>query len=1024
MAAEPPFQASPTIFALYGLFFLSGAAGLMYESIWTRYLALLVGHSAYAQILVLTIFLGGMAVGSFAVGRYSERLRNPLTWYAVVEVAVGVLGLLFHPTFRAVSAVAYDSLFPALASSPGAQFTVKWLLAAALILPQSILLGATFPLISAGMLRRCTGRPGAVLSWLYASNSFGAAVGVLLAGFYLVSRFDFPGTLAFAAVLNFAAAAITLVVVRRWKEPVAPQGPARFDQREIASPAATSIRQTKWLLLGAAFGTAVASFAYEIAWIRMLSLVLGSATHSFELMLSAFILGLALGALWVSRYADRWADPLRALGWVQCAMGALAVATLPLYVASFGWISMLIGVFAKTSAGYAGFTIARYAICLAVMLPATFCAGMTLPLITRILYRDGANEAAIGEVYAANTAGSIVGVQLAGLALLPFLGLKLLVIAGGALDVAIGLVLLYVALRRAVTPRQPAIPSLLFASALAVVLGASSVSFDRNLLSSGVYRFGGLPVRGDFTMLFYKDGRTATVTVKRSREGSLIISTNGKPDASVDSEWVAPDAGTKPRSLIDDVSTQVLLPLIAIAHAPQAKTAAVIGQGSGMTSHYLLGSPTLRQLATIEIEPEMIRASQAFRAVNYRDFTDNRSRFVVDDARSYFAGAGHRFDLIVSEPSNPWVSGVAGLFTTEFYARIKQYLSPGGVFAQWMHLYEMNDSLVLNMLAAVQQNFWSYDIYLTDDTDIVVIATSASVVPAPDWSVTEWQMLAKDLNNVPALTPASLDALHLADSKTLSPLVATVRPNSDFAPVLDLSAERARYLLTEATGFENLNTSSFDITAALSGHRMPLASDTAVLANVPKLQMRGRSARLRLTPSDTSDADSAYRAVAQRRRAFDASISARAAPADWHKWVSQLFDVDRDVHDGSAGSVDSALYRRIDEFLDRTNAPLGPRQSAEFLKAADAWDFPVVQRVGDELIGRARSGGKWFSSEYLRDATVVAHLENGDPAGAKAAFDAALPLVRRDAEDYLRTRLLRAYISRQFDPHVNRENGK
>ncbi|HYS70272.1 MAG TPA: hypothetical protein VEM14_08530, partial [Gemmatimonadaceae bacterium] len=123
------------LFALYALFFLSGAAGLMYESIWTRYLALLVGHSAYAQILVLTIFLGGMAVGSFIVGRYSERLRNPLIWYAVVEAAVGVLGLLFHPTFRAVSAAAYDSLFPALAGSPGDQFTVKWLLAASLILP-------------------------------------------------------------------------------------------------------------------------------------------------------------------------------------------------------------------------------------------------------------------------------------------------------------------------------------------------------------------------------------------------------------------------------------------------------------------------------------------------------------------------------------------------------------------------------------------------------------------------------------------------------------------------------------------------------------------------------------------------------------------------------------------------------------------------------------------------------------------------------------------------------------------------
>jgi spermidine synthase len=997
----------------------------MYESIWTRYLALLVGHSAYAQILVLTIFLGGMAVGSFLVGRRSERLRNPLICYAVVEAAVGLLGLLFHPVFRAVSAAAYDSIFPALVASPGAQSAVKWLLAAILILPQSVLLGATFPLISAGILRRWTHRPGAVLSWLYASNSLGAAVGVLLAGFYLVSRFNFPGTLAFAAALNFVVATITVALVRQRKwslqstapsavEPVDPSAAAPALIEPIYPRASALGTDTRWLLLSAAFGTAVASFAYEIAWIRMLSLVFGSATHSFELMLSAFILGLGLGALWVSRRADQWPDPVRALGLVQCAMGALAVATLPLYMASFHWISTLIGVFAKTSAGYAGFTIARYGICLVVMLPATFCAGMTLPLITRILYHDGAHEAAIGEVYASNTAGSIVGVQLAGLALLPLLGVKLIVIAGAALDVAIGVVLLYVAFRRAVTPpRTQTVPTLLFASILVVVIGASTVRFDQSLLASGVYRFGGIPAPGEFKMIFYQDGRTSSVSVRATSDGYRVLSTNGKPDASVPGEWLAlPAARRERRSLVDDMSTQVLLPLIAIAHVPQAKSVAVIGQGSGMTSHFLLGSPTLRQLATIEIEPEMIRASRAFRPANNRVFSDGRSRFVIDDARSYFAGAGHRFDLIVSEPSNPWVTGVAGLFTTEFYGRIKQYLAPGGVFAQWMHLYEMNDSLVLSMLAAVQENFPAYDVYLTDDTDMVVIATTAAAVPAPDWRVTEWPKLAEDLRSVTSLTPAALAALHLADSKALSPLVATVRPNSDFAPVLDLNGEKARYLLTDAIGFESLNDSSFDITAALTNRSMPLATDAEVLANVPRLKMRAWSARLRLFPGDTSSADSAYLPIAKRRRSFDAMTFGGVSLPDWHRWVPLLLEVDRDVHGGSPGSLDTALYQPVDDFVDRANAPEGARQSVEFLKAADRWDFEVVQRVGDELIRKMTKGERWFSPEYLRDATVVAHLRNGDPSGARRAFDAMRPIVGRDAVAELRTRLLAAYIGR------------
>jgi spermidine synthase len=763
------------------------------------------------------------------------------------------------------------------------------------------------------------------------------------------------------------------------------------------------------LLLGAAFGTAVASFAYEIAWIRMLSLVLGSATHSFELMLSAFILGLALGALSVSRVADRWRDPLRALGFIQCAMGALAVATLPLYMASFHWISDLIGVFPKTSSGYAGFTIARYAICLAVMLPATFCAGTTLPLITRILYRNG-KESAIGEVYSANTAGSIVGVQLAGLLLLPILGLKLLLVSGAALDVAIGLILLCVALPRGASSRTPTLAKLAIASVL-LLLAASRVRFDRQLLSSGVYRSGGLPAPGDFTITFYKDGRTSTVTVKREPDGNQILSTNGKPDASVPGDWLAPHAARKRGPLRDDVSTQVLLPLIAMAHAPRATSAAVIGQGSGMTSHMLLGSPALRQLATIEIEPEMIRASTQFMPVNHRVFRDARARFVVDDARSYFAGAGRRFDLIVSEPSNPWVSGVAGLFTTEFYGRIKRYLAPGGVFAQWMHLYEMNDSLVLTMLAAVQENFSAYDIYLTDDTDIVIIATNAPSVPAPEWDVIKWPTWAADLDGVTSLTPASLAALHLADSKVLSPLVANVRPNSDFAPVLDLGAEKARYLLTDATGIEGLNAESFDIVAALSGRRTPLAEDAEVLANVPRLQMRARSARLRLHPADSSDADSAYAAVRKRRRSFDTLIDMHTPLPDWHRWVTLLFPVDRDVHGGSPGSVDTTFYRPIDGFLDSVGAPPGVRQSVQFLKAADGWDFEAVQRIGDELIRKAKDSDVWIPVDYLRDATVTAHLKSGDVAGARAAFAALLPLVSRGAPSDLRTHLLRAHIT-------------
>jgi len=176
--------------------------------------------------------------------------------------------------------------------------------------------------------------------------------------------------------------------------------------------------------------------------------------------------------------------------------------------------------------------------------------------------------------------------------------------------------------------------------------------------------------------------------------------------------------------------------------------------------------------------------------------------------------------------------------------------------------------------------------------------------------------------------------------------------------------------------------------------------------------MRARSARLRLFPRDTSADDADYAAIEQVRNLFDSQISAGVPPPHWHRWVSLLYEVNRDVHAGSPGSVDSSFFRRLDSFINRVNAPAGVRQSVDFVRAVDGWDFPMVQAAGDQLIKKMRKGDWWVPPGYLRDATVVAHLKNDDAVGAKAAFEAMLPLVGRDAVGDLRTRLLRAHIVR------------
>ncbi len=394
----------------FAIFALSGFSGLIYESIWTQYIKLFLGHAAYAQTLVLAIFMGGMALGSWVASRYSIRWRNLLLGYAIVEGLVGAAALGFHHAFVGVTDYAFAQLIPAL-GSPGLVQALKWGLSTAFILPQSILLGMTFPLMSGGIMRRFRAAPGHTLALLYFSNSFGAALGVLTGGFFLIGYVGLPGTMLTAGLIN---AGLALAVWLMASGNAAPPLPA--------VQGAGGGQGTSWWLrvvLVAAFVTGAASFIYEIAWIRMLSLVLGSSTHSFELMLSAFILGLAFGGLWIRKRIDALGNPVRFLAYVQIAMGLLALLTIALYDRTFDLMAFALSALSKNEQGYALYHVSSHLISLVVMLPATFCAGMTLPLMTNILLARGVGERSIGAVYGANTLGAIAGVFLAVHVLMP-----------------------------------------------------------------------------------------------------------------------------------------------------------------------------------------------------------------------------------------------------------------------------------------------------------------------------------------------------------------------------------------------------------------------------------------------------------------------------------------------------------------------------------------------------------------------------------------------------------------------------
>ena len=1007
--------------ALYLLFVLSGAAGLMYESIWTRYLGLFVGHDAYAQIIVLVIFLGGMSAGALVVSRRSERLVQPLYGYVAVEFVVGVIGIFFHEIFQAVTSWTYAAVYPGLAGS-WLLLVAKWGIASALILPQSVLLGATFPLMSAGVLRLDRTTPGRSLAILYFCNSLGAAAGVLIAGFYLVALAGLPGTLLTAAMLNLIVAGSTVgvIVVARNAEidaraAAAAAGVAPPSLTPAGPRPASRDSSLDRLLLWTSLGTAIASFIYEIDWVRMLALVLGSATHSFELMLSAFILGLAFGAWWIRSRADRLTSPIRTLGTVQWMMGLLALATLPLYVQSFGWVAALLSTFARNDAGYTGFTIARYGLCLAIMLPATFCAGMTLPLITRTLLAAGAGERAIGAVYAWNTLGSILGVAIGGLVLLPMIGLKAMLIAGATIDMGIGAVLLARAAKVEGEPARLA-PAAVFATAVLALVTGFGVHLDRNLLASGVFRTGGLVAPGEREIAFYRDGRTATVSASRTTGSNILtLATNGKPDASLTPVWFQRcDSVARPTPLMADAATQTLLPLVTLAHLPRATSAAVIGQGSGMSSHLLLGSPALKSLVTIEIQPKMIEGSRVFLPANRRTFEDPRSEIVIDDAKSYFASAHRRFDLIMSEPSNPWVSGVSGLFTTEFYGRVRQYLTDDGVFGQWLHVYELDDALVLSVLAAIHQNFRSYEVYLVPSGDILVVASNRETLPAPDWSVFQSAGLRSDLCRFTPLTPPVLDALSIVSRAELAPLVETLgQPNSDYYPVLDLGAERRRFRRDHASGFPALSDEWFNLMASLTGRRTaPGGEPLPALPENPRVRARALGALIR-SPAAQASSDSllgawAHEAIYQSNM-WQVSLAADQAPGNWDRWLERANVVDRLRSGGTAGVADEPFYSTLRTFMARHRAPQPASDVLAFRHGIASWNFAEANAAATRLMPVVLKEHRWISPDEFRDGLVIARLHLRDAAGARQALDGLEKFSARPAGD-LRSMLLGAYV--------------
>lgn len=938
------------------VFALSGFAGLVYESIWTQYLGLFLGHAAYAQSFVLVLFMGGMAFGAWQVSRRSERLARPLAAYAAIELLIGLLGVGFDPIYHALTGLAYSHLFPAV----GAGFALdaaRYAIATLLIGAQCVLLGATFPLMSAAYLRLAPSSGGRVLAGLYFSNSLGAAIGAIVATFALLPAVGLPGTVMTGGLLSVLVALLVWPLART---PAAAQRPAMPSTASVAAP----------LVLVAAAITGATSFVYEVTWIRMLVQALGSTLHAFELMLAAFIGGIAFGGLWLRQRADRVSDALAAAGWAQVLMGLAALVSLFVYLHAFDWVGALRAMLTRTASAYVLYNVATAAISIVVMFPAAFFAGMTLPLLSLAWLRRGGGEAAIGRVYAANTIGAIAGVLLAMHVLMPAVGVRVALWLAASADLVLGVVLLGRAAR--------AMPGRRLALVTAASLGAAVVAIaftrvDPLVLASSVYRSNRTSLAEGTQMLFYADGKTASIAQFAAPGDAHVrsIATNGKVDAAM-----ADDLRFPPQP---DEYTMMLAAALPLVLHPAPKDVAVIGFGSGLTTHTFLGSERVARVDTIEIEPMMVQAARHFGARVERAYTDPRAHLVLDDAKAYLSGVPNRYDVIVSEPSNPWVAGVATLFSDEFYSFVPQHLANDGLFVQWLQTYEIDPPLVASVLKAMLPHFADVAAYASNEGDLLLVASPRERLPRLREAGAFTPPLRDEFARLSVHSTADLDRFFLMDRHGLEALARMyVTPaNSDLFPVLQVRAPQTRFSGADARAIIKLAQSPWPLLEVFGGREPARAPSVAV---------------------DGGDGLAAARTAFALRDAMRGGTAPAAVlpPALRHALMRVRGDLPlcSDVDVGDWLDASSALAAATIPYLDAAEldgAWIGARwpkpcpadspralRALTFHAAVAARRWPDVARLGEAILADGSEGPASEFVAWVLGATELAHAAQGD----------------------------------------------
>ena len=836
MATLAPVQSIPTHSYPPGIlqlvatcFFLSGATGLIYEVLWARMLGLVFGATTLAVSTVLAAFMGGLALGSALAGRTGARVSRPVRAYGLLEMGIALYALAVPFLFSLV-----DNLYAVIWQHLHPGFFVfslwRFLLSCLMLLVPTTLMGATLPLLSAALVRSA-GQTSTSVTRLYTRNLAGAICGSIVAGFFLLPVFGVRATIHTAAIINIIIGIVTILADRRTEtsSSAATANPPGVPTEEalpgieevllagdvvhLATRAArvetpgdgTPGNAKFWLLC--AFVSGFVTISTQVAWTRMLTMIVGSSTYAFSIVVALFLLGLSGGAYVIAR--KNLSGKLRESVLRVELVTAVSLFLSLLVVNRISGLLIAVGLSLHINSWAGLLTLQTVSVALLILLPA-FLMGTVMPLVLVWAGTNSRDQSVqlVGRSYAVNTIGAIVGAFGAGFVLIPRFSTRFTILFAAALCVIVAGLAYQPKVDARDRDLQQAIAAgltlvlivLLFLAAPRMNLANLSVGAYDSLVrvlakSRGGVDDGSVQLRGPDTheLLMYEEGPTSTVSVRKDWDiTSMAI--NGRTNAS-DRE---------------DMPTQVMLGQMPLLLAPRIRNALVVGYATGVTAGAMLQSP-IESLECVELEPATVNGSRFFEHVNNHPLNDPRLHLIIDDARTYLRVTPTRYDMIVSEPSHPWVPGVANLFTREFFQLGRNRLNDDGVFVQWLQIYQLSTDSLRSILATFHETFPHLLVFRVEGAwkgkDLLLIGSKTPLTLDRIKERIGDPRISAELARVNIKSEADVRAWYICDERQLAPALAGAVINTDDNMHIETTVPREAFrpfMETNATWLEAL----------------------------------------------------------------------------------------------------------------------------------------------------------------------------------------------------------------------------